>query len=252
MIERKAFLALALVGLLLAAATAEAATHSKRWIGFDKHKNDSWYNQWHARQDFGNTRWFANHNARIKDRNFLRIKLPRNKELEGFKAVAAILPAPARTCVAKIRFTKGFDFGDRNDIKIPCGLGGGTLPTGGNLDRKNGWTARFVIIGANRHIGVYAYHAEQDRVYGEFFDTGITARDNQWYTLKLHARKNSYNKRNGTLIAHVNGRKRIHRAMKWSVNPKNADTIFMTTFRGGGGSPPTRDTYIDVDYLQWF
>ncbi len=241
---------LLLLLVTLQSAAAAAAPPDRAWVGFDRHGYGKWYNQWHAKRDFGGLRWFDNHNARLERPGILRIKLPRGRENLGFKAVSPVRPRAARTCVARLRFAKGFDFGRRNDIKLPCGLGGGTLPTGGNLDREGGFTARFVVIGSNRHLGVYAYHADQPRRYGEFFDTGIVARAGQWYTLKLHVKKNASRRRDGWLGASVNGRRRIGRSMRWSNRSRNVDTLFVTSFRGGSGDPPARDTFIEVDYIQ--
>ena len=65
-------------------------------------------------------------------------------------------------------------------------------------------------------------------------------------------KKNASRRKNGWLGATVNGKRRIGRSMRWSNRSKNVDTVFMTSFRGGAGDPPNRDTYIEVDWLKFY
>ncbi len=221
-------------------------------VRFDRHGYNKLYSRSLASQDFGEIRWFQKQESRLVRPGYLQIKLPSKRENVGFKMVAAVPPRSSRSCVTTLRFARGFDWGNQNDIKLPCGLGGGTLPTGGNPDPDGGFTVRFVVIGSNRNLGVYAYHAEQPRTYGEFFDTGVRAKANQWYTLKVFAKKNNTNRKNGWLGVTVNGSQRIGQTMKWSNQSRNVDTVFVTCFRGGGGNPPDGATFVEVDTVRWW
>jgi hypothetical protein len=233
-----------------------AATYSSRSIDFN-YPDGHVYSRTDANNDHGNTDLtFSNYNNLQKVySNQLKICYPASKEMSGYKIDAKIPPNPEYYGELKMKFAAGFNFGNKNDMKLPLGFGGGTNPNGGSCDRDNGWSLRFYLNGG-KTFSVYSYDVSRtgsnDDCYGKKYETGVTPVVDKWYTVRMYVKRNTAGSSNGICRIWIDGALKINKAdIKFSNKQVDCSNITFETFRGGAGDPPSVDTYIYVEYMKW-
>ena len=232
---------------------------TQKTVSFDQDNGGSPYNKAACDRDFGNCTGFVSHSPQTAVSNGqLKIKMPGNQEIKGLIKGTTLPLRNEYFSEMRFKFESGFDWGTKNDMKLPLGLGGGTLPTGGKCDRTNGWTARVTINGSSRKFAVYAYDFdrrtyENNKCYARTLRSEVVAQPNQWYTIRLYVKTNTTNQRNGIVRLWIDGKKVVEQTnILWSSNSKNVSKLLTHMFRGGAGEPPQRDTQVFIDYIKWW
>lgn len=166
-------------------------------IDFGEVTNDDW-DQWTGISlDFASKKEFLQVTT-VDGTPALRQRFVPSSEGSARVVVRGELPeARTYTISQSVFFEPGFDWGRTKQTgKLGFGLGGGTSPTGGDLDPA-GFTARFVWRGngdGSARIAIYSYAADrtQNLPYGDDYDLeGFTAPVGQWFTLAMEVTANS-------------------------------------------------------------
>lgn len=82
----------------------------------------------------------------------------------------------------QIFFAENFDFANGGKIR---GIGGGSTPSGGGGDERNGASLR--IMFKNGTLKLYAYHLGMEGEYGDYFDTGFPEKRGEWIQVAMRA-----------------------------------------------------------------
>jgi len=171
---------------------------------------------------------------------------------------------PFRTyrLVQSIYFEPDFDWGGEKNQggKMGFGFGGGTTPSGGDLDTA-GFTARLMWKG-NRDgtatARIYSYAADRSSKYGEDITLeGFDLPIGEWFTLTTEITANSAtNRSDGSVRVWANGQLVVQQeSIGWQTSggaPKVED-LFYAGFYGGNDPTwaPDRTTYMRVADVCW-
>lgn len=151
--------------------------------------------------------------------------------------------APTYTITQRVFFEPGFDWGRTKQTgKLGFALGGGTGPTGGELDPA-GFTARFVWRGngdGTARIAIYSYAADrtQNLPFGDDYDLeGFTAPIGRWFTLTMEVTANSaHGVADGRVRAWADNQLALDRSdILWqdAGSSPTVDELIYSTFYGG-------------------
>ena len=232
--------------------SAATAPFPERDIRFTPYPDGHLYTPEDADRDFGPAGgWTSNLASDVRD-GALRIVLPRDTEIEGFKVVRQIPPQPAYYAQIKLKFDAGFDWGNVNDIKLPLGLGGGTYSTGGRPDKATGWSGRLCYQGGTHNLTIYAYDVDRTK-WGRQWNTGVTPELDRWYTFKLYVWRNTAGANDGVCKLWIDDELKIEKHdVAWSYRTTEVSMVGSECFRGGAGDPPSIDTFVWLDSVKWW
>lgn len=179
-------------------------------------------------------------------------------------AAAHLEPATTYELRQQILFEQGFDWGGVFETgKIGFGLGGGTSPSGGEL-QTDGFTVRLIWQGNNdgaAKLGAYVYSADrtQNIPYGDvFLIENFDIPTGEWLEITLAVTTNSsLSVADGTLTIGVNDEFSLVRDnILWQSTgePPQIEKLTLASFYGGNTDEwsPDRVTYAqirDVCYL---
>lgn len=175
-----------------------------------------------------------------------------------------LLPAAnSYTLTQSIYLELGFDWGGKHKGgKIGFGLGGGSTPTGGNMN-QDGFSARLMWRGnknGTARLAVYAYSADrrQNLPYGDDyplqdFDVPI----GEWFTVVMEVASNSsIDTSDGQVRVWVNNRLKLHRDnIHWQAAGASPliDKLMFATFHGGNSTDwaPTSTVFARFSSVCW-
>jgi len=197
-----------------------------------------------------------------QDAYFLRQELiPSEKGSPRVNISARVKAKRTYRLSQKIYLEPGFDWGRKNQGgKLGFGFGGGTTPTGGQL-QPDGFTARFMWRGNDddsARIVVYSYASDrtQNIPYGDDHPlTGFDVPVGEWFTLVMEVKTNSsVSTADGSLKAWANGQLLVDlENIHWQSEggqPAIQQLLF-STFYGGASidwapNNPTHIRFADV------
>lgn len=170
----------------------------------------------------------------------------------------AIEPGATYELRQSLMFETGFDWGGVSEGgKVGFGLGGGSLPSGGNQS-TDGFTVRLIWDGnhdGTAALGAYVYSANrsQNLPYGdEYITEDFTIPIDVWFDVNLVVTMNtSPELANGSLAVWVNNEVILWREnIQWQGAGEtiNVDTLLYSSFYGGNSSAwaPDHTTYARV------
>lgn len=142
----------------------------------------------------------------------------------------------------KVKFPIGFDFVLGGKL---CGVGGGSLPVGGEKCDETGFTARTMWRGENGgkkgRIVQYVYYIDKDKnkKHGEDMDwkhkdMPVYFEPGKWHTLKTRVKMNHPQKKDGVISSWIDNKLVLNKRLRFRIDKKlGIDTFIFTTFFGG-------------------
>ncbi len=169
----------------------------------------------------------------------------------GNNGINAIVPLPRavdNACIAYgLRFSEGFDWSLGG--KLP-GLGGvrpgisPATPTGGGNPGDKGWSGRMMWLGPKAYSWAgpdnqavsYMYSPRMTSTYGDNVRWNRAFKAGEWHRFKQCYRMNTPGKKNGTLVAAVDGHVVFHNT-SYTFRTRGdvrINHLYWAIFRGGG------------------
>ena len=198
---------------------------------------------------------------------FLRIRYPAGAVGSNDGGAQFKVPLPAGRSFNelflryRVRFNSGFDFVLGG--KLPGLCGGGCNSGGLQADGTDGWSMRNMW----RRGGVlvqYAYYADMPGVYGEDFPYDRNIADvhqkparfipGQWHTVEHRIKLNAVGAKDGVVEGWLDGSRYLQKQglSIRTVSSLNIDTLYFSTFFGGGTPPwaPVAEELVDFDDIE--
>lgn len=232
-------------------------------IDFGEVTDDDWDNWTGIELDFASNEEFLQV-TNSDGQSALRQRLVPSSQGSARVTVRGDLQAsPTYTISQRVFFEPGFDWGrDNQGGKLGFGLGGGTSPTGGDVDPA-GFSARFMWRGngdGTARIALYSYASDrtQNLPYGDDYDLeGFTAPIGRWFDLTMEVTANSaHGEADGRVRAWADGELALDRTgVLWqdAGGSPMVDTFIFATFYGGNGWDwaPESTTHIRFADVCW-
>lgn len=171
--------------------------------------------------------------------------------------------ATTYTMSQRVLFEPGFDWGrEKQGGKLGFGLGGGTSPTGGDID-PSGFSVRFMWRGnsdGTARIVIYSYASDrtQNLPYGDDHElVGFDAPIGSWFTLTMEVTANSaHGQSDGRVRAWADGDLALDlEGVLWqdAGSVPQVDRFIYATFYGGNGWEwaPNSTTFIQFGDVCW-
>ncbi len=158
----------------------------------------------------------------------------------------------------KVKFPKGFNFVLGG--KLP-GIGGGSLPVGGQVADESGFTVRIMWRaedeGKKGRIVQYVYYLDKDPkhkcgqdMHWKNKEKNLYFKHGKWQTLKTRVKMNTIGKKDGIIQSWLNGKLALNEKIRFRLDNKlGTDTIIFTTFFGGNIEEwaPKKEEYVLFD-----
>ena len=198
------------------------------------------------------------------DMAYMRQRLtPTSRGTDRVQAGNYLEPARTYRITQSFFFEPDFDWGGSNEGgKLGFGFGGGTTPSGGQI-QTDGFTLRLMWRGNNdgtAGLAAYSYAADRDQshVWGEDFDfENFQIPVGEWFNVTIEVKSNrTTSTSDGSVRAWVNGTQVLQRdniGWQTSGDQPGIQKLIFTTFYGGGDSSwsPSSAEYIRFADTCW-